>query len=515
MKQLTIALLILLPFRVFAFGTDPFQAEAVADSSQGEPRVVVRLTVPPNHILYAHELKISSSNAVLVSIAAPQPTRILDRFTHEEKDVFNASVEFVYSVAEPRPAELQLRVAYQGCDEQVCFFPQKKNFTLALGPAPAAEKVPTIGTLPEKSSNDWKFLLASYREPRTAAGYLGRDAFLAFLGGTGNTALADFERRGWALTLLLLIAGGVALNLTPCVLPLIPINLAILGAGAKARSKAQGFALGAAYGLAMALVYGVLGLLVVFTGAKFGALNASLGFNVAIAILFVVMALAMFDLIAIDLSRFQGTAARQDRVGLARYAGAFTMGAVAALLAGACVAPVLISTLLLAGNLYAQGNTFAALMPFLLGLGMGLPWPFAGAGLSFLPKPGAWMKWVKYVFGIIILGLAVYYGKLAWDIHRLRAGGGTDADPAVASLEKLNVALRGGRPVFIDFWATWCKNCHAMDATTFKDAEVRAQLGRFEVVKFQAEFPDQSPAKDVLDQFHAVGLPTYAILEPR
>jgi thiol:disulfide interchange protein len=366
--------------------------------------------------------------------------------------------------------------------------------------------------------------LRDFTPVSTAAGYLNRQQFLDFLNagaGAGDTSLADFRRRGLLLTVALLLVGGLALNLTPCVLPLIPINLAILGAGAQARSKGQGFLLGGLYGLAMAITYGTLGLLVVFTGAKFGALNASLGFNIAIAVLFVALALAMFDVIAIDLSRFQSTAGAQGRTGAARYAAAFAMGAVAALLAGACVAPVVISTLLLAGNLYAQGEKAAALLPFLLGLGMGLPWPFAGAGLSFLPKPGKWMTWVKYAFGVMILGLAAYYGKIAWDIYslqRAQAGTGGGGDPATASTEKfvaaLQAAAREGKPVFIDFWATWCKNCHAMEATTFKDAAVRERLKDFIVVKYQAEFPSRSPAKDVLENFGAIGLPTYVVLKP-
>ena len=96
------------------------------------------------------------------------------------------------------------------------------------------------------------------------------------------------------------------------------------------------------------------------------------------------------------------------------------MGVVAALLAGACVAPVVISVLLLSARWYGEGMVAGLLLPFLLGLGMALPWPFAGAGLSFLPKPGKWMKWVKYSFGALILLFAVYYGGLAANLFMTR-----------------------------------------------------------------------------------------------
>ena len=66
---------------------------------------------------------------------------------------------------------------------------------------------------------------------------------------------------------------------------------------------------------------------------------------------------------------------------------AFFMGMVSAVLAGACVAPILIAVLLLTAKLHAEGHVLALALPFVLGLGMGLPWPFAGAGLQVLPKP--------------------------------------------------------------------------------------------------------------------------------
>ena len=77
------------------------------------------------------------------------------------------------------------------------------------------------------------------------------------------------------------------------------------------------------------------------------------------------------------------------------------------------------------------------------------------------------------------------------------------------------MAEREGKPVLIDMWATWCKNCLTMDKTTLQDAGVKAALEGYVKIKFQAESPDASPAKDVMQRFGAVGLPTYVILKPR
>ena len=161
--------------------------------------------------------------------------------------------------------------------------------------------------------------------------------------------------------------------------------MAIIGAGAQAGSRARGFALGGTYGLAMALVYGVLGLIVTLTAATFGEINSSALFNLAIAALFVVLALAMFDVIAIDFTKYQGKVDATRMAKRGTFALAFFMGAVSALLAGACVAPVVIQVVVYAGDQYARGSTIALALPFCLGLGMALPWPFARAAFAATP----------------------------------------------------------------------------------------------------------------------------------
>ena len=264
-----------------------------------------------------------------------------------------------------------------------------------------------------------------------------------------------FEGRGPLAILLLVLLGGLALNLTPCVLPMIPINLAIIGAGAQAGSRKRGFLLGLTYGGAMAFVYGVLGLIVVLTASTFGTINASPWFNLGIALLFAALALAMFDVFEIDFSRFAGTVGAGASRG--SFTLAFTMGGVAALLAGACVAPVVIQVVLFASNLYATGTGVALALPFFLGIGMAIPWPIAGAGLSSLPKPGPWMVRVKQAFGVVILATAGYYGYLAYGLFADRWVDAAEVSSSVeaklkegwhASLaEGLAAAEREGKPV--------------------------------------------------------------------
>ena len=358
----------------------------------------------------------------------------------------------------------------------------------------------------------------------TKAGYIPSSEFIKFLedAQAGVAERGLFEGRGPFAILAIVFLGGLALNLTPCVLPMIPINLAIIGAGAQAGSRRRGFLLGSIYGMGMALAYGALGVVVILTARSFGTLNASPWFNLGVALLFVVLALAMFDVINIDFSRF-GSRFRIGTPGRGSFVVSFVMGAIAALLAGACVAPVLIQVVLFASSLYASGTTVALGLPFLLGLGMALPWPIAGAGIAALPKPGLWMVRVKQAFGVVILATAAYYAWQSYGIFKYRSL----ADAQVASADKtaegwhtslveaLAVARRENKPVVIDMWATWCKSCTVMDNTTFKDPAVREAMEPFVKVRFQAEDPEAEPARSVMWRFDALGLPTYVILRPK
>ena len=451
----------------------------------------------------------------------------------------------------PGEVTVPARLRYQACDDKMCYAPSnaQASWTLkvvpsgtsvsaqhgdvldriAFGtgekPATAAAAATALSPAPSAGGTDGGIAqLDQFTLVASTGGYLGTGDFLTFIKNaeTGVVEKGLFEGQGPIAILLIVFLGGLALNLTPCVLPMIPINLAIIGAGAQAGSRRRGFLLGLTYGGAMAFVYGVLGVIVVLTASTFGTINASPWFNLGIAVLFVALSLAMFDVFEIDFSRFSGNIG--SGAGRGTFLLAFTMGTVAALLAGACVAPVVIQVVLFASNLYATGTSIALALPFFLGIGMAVPWPIAGAGLASLPKPGPWMVRVKQGFGVLILGTAVYYGYLAYELFSSRWVDATEVASSVeeklkegwhSSLaEGLAVAEREGKPVLVDMWATWCKNCLTMDKTTLVDPTVKQALDGYVKVKFQAEQPDEAPAADVMKRFKAVGLPAYVILRP-
>ena len=351
---------------------------------------------------------------------------------------------------------------------------------------------------------------AEILRPRMAHGYMDADEFIAFLENRNPDPASPFSGKSWWIVILLVLFGGFCMNLTPCILPMVPINLMIIG-----RSASRG----ALYGLGTALAYGTLGILAAIGGMAFGEIQGNPWFNASISILFLVLALAMLGVFFIDFSKGRnGIASMRESMWPGFFA--FFMGVVSAVLAGACVAPILIAVLLLTADLFAKGMHIALALPFVLGIGMALPWPFAGAGLKILPKPGAWMTKVSKLFGIAVLGFAAWYAYLAWNGFTEVPAEAGDARKTAAIQESVSIPAPENfslkelkRPVLVDCWATWCKNCSAMERTTLSDPKVKSVLKSkgFTLVKLQCE--DIAALKKQAGFGDVVGLPAFLIFE--
>jgi thiol:disulfide interchange protein len=334
--------------------------------------------------------------------------------------------------------------------------------------------------------------------PRKAEGYMDEEAFTKFLANEKEESAIPYDA-GIALLVLLALAGGLAMNLTPCVFPMIPVNLMIIGKSARRA---------AVYGLGMMLAYGLLGLAAALGGLAFGVIQSSPWFNLAVAVVFLVLSISLGGGLRIDFSKHRTAFVSAKGAGDVY---AFLMGAVSAALAGACVAPVLIAVLLFTADLYAKGNLFALALPFVMGLGMALPWPIAGAGMKILPKPGAWMKWVNRFFALIIFAFALFDARLSYMGFAKPSSSPASGESDALYMTCDNFSLEGlKRPVLVDCWASWCKNCSAMDAVLSRP-KVSQELRKFTFIKLQAE--DISKLIKMPGFSMIKGLPAFVVFE--
>lgn len=228
------------------------------------------------------------------------------------------------------------------------------------------------------------------------------------LGGRAESevAVALRDHGLWAALVLVFLA-GVMSSLTPCVYPLIPITVGLFGAR-KARSRFEGFKLSFVYVLGIVATYSVLGIGAASAGAVFGAAMQSVWVVVAIAALFFVLGLSSLGLFQIQLP-----SALQTRLGSVKgggFPGAFAMGLVAGVIAAPCVGPIVAGILLMVASQQDLFLGFILLATFAFGMGqLFLVLGTFSNALAALPKSGGWMDGVKTVFGIVFIGMAVYY----------------------------------------------------------------------------------------------------------
>lgn len=367
-------------------------------------------------------------------------------------------------------------------------------------------------------------------------------------------------------SVLFALGYGVLTSLTPCVYPMIPITVSIFGARAGVpRGRALGLA--AAYVAGIAAMFGTLGTAFGLLGRAFGTFLANPWVIVPLALFFFAMGLSMFG--AFDVALPSGFQQRLNRVGGRGFAGAFAMGLVAGIIAAPCTGPPLASLLAYVATTRNAAWGFALLATY--GAGVGLPF-FLLAGFSMsLPKPGAWMEWVKSVFGIALFAAALYYLKnvvpalahfgsgsprFALEmaalvlggiglgaIHASFHGGAGERARKLLGVGLATVGLFGatnyllapkgdvklawladeptavgearaaGRPLLVDFAASWCIPCREFEVKVFSRPDVAQAMQRFTLLRVDLSREDDDPALGALKhKYGADTLPAIRLL---
>lgn len=485
-------------------------AEVAPSVAFDDTQAVVAFSIPAGFKIFSESISATAfqsegGSAKLTALDPPPPVQI------DEERYYTADITLKYAIPPAFTNPTSVTVEWQACRVDVCLAPESRTFN-AVGET-------------TKTLDPYSDTLAASRE---LYGYADADAFLKFLDPASAAAdksnpLENARKHGGTLLLVFaVLLGGILLNFTPCVLPLIPVNLAIIGIGARDASRRRGMLVGLCFGLGIAVAFGTLGIISAVTGAAFGTLQSSSIFNAGIAIVFSILALAMLDVLSIDLSKIANHLHRRrvphaDRPASSalRFVGAFTAGAGSALLSGACVAPVLIWTLVMSTAMINEGNRAGALLPLLLGIGMGLPWPLFGGGVATLPRPGKWMNLIKYAFAVVFIAAAATYAFTAWRIMMPDNAPSDDTRilwfDSIGQVEDAYAA--NPKPLLLYLTAEGCTACRKMSRTTFLDETVIAAMTRYHAVKVDCTDAKDPEVKKLMARLGARGFPFFAVFE--
>ncbi len=297
--------------------------------------------------------------------------------------------------------QVELSVSYQGCWEGgICYPPVTKVVSVSNLPAAAGLVWPDSAWSEESAASAEKTAEAAIT-PNEKAGSIGmseQDRFAGLLAG-GN----------WLLMLGAFFLAGLALSLTPCVLPMIPILSSIIAGQGTHISTARAFLLSLVYVLAVALTYTLAGVAAGLFGANLQAAFQNPWIIGSFSAVFVLLAFSMFGFYDLQLpsalqSRLSSASHRQQGGTLT---GVAIMGLLSALIVGPCMAAPLAGALIYIGQSGDPVLGGAAL--FSLSIGMGVPLLLVGASAGkLLPRAGAWMEGVKAGFGVLLLLMATW-----------------------------------------------------------------------------------------------------------
>ncbi|RTZ58798.1 MAG: thiol:disulfide interchange protein [Gammaproteobacteria bacterium] len=524
-----------------------------------EPRdkntLVARFSIADGYYLYRDKMKFAvTAGGKAGSIELPAGEEKEDDYLGKTT-VYHNSADIIIPLVNASD-KIELKAEFQGCAEQgICYPPVKKTLTVALAGAPAGGAAPSAAAQTAQTSAD--------SEPAV-------------------------ETKSFWGAIVAAFGVGLLLSFTPCVLPMIPIlSSMIVGQSTEKPSKIRSGLLSLAYVLGTAVTFTIAGVLAGLTGDQLQAYFQNAWAIGIIAAIFVLMSLSMFGLYEIQMPSFIQSKVQTKTQNMGGgFIPIFIVGMLSALIVGACVSPPLIAALSVA--IVKQDPVLGGAIMFAMAMGMGVVLILIGIGAgSLVPKAGTWMDTVKYVFGVMLLAVAIYmlgtlpqvpvlllWGilfivigiylgatqslpegvngwrylwkglgtvLLIWGLASLIGGWRGNRDPLhplqgigfgagsttastgtatesgsvftrVANLaeldQQLSAAKAAGKPVILDYFATWCTDCVRMEKTTFENPEVRSVLkNKFLMLQADVSDPNSAEAKALKKRYGIFGPP--------
>lgn len=351
---------------------------------------------------------------------------------------------------------------------------------------------------------------------------------------------------------------GLALNLTPCVYPMMTITLSIF-CGQDQNGKISVIIKALSYVLGIATMYSVLGVIAALTGSLFGSIMQSGIVLVSIGILFLLLSLSMFGLYELRLpSKFMSKLGARQTAG---FIGTYISGLMVGIFAAPCIGPPIIGLLAYVGH--KADPVFGFFAFFILSLGLGLPYLLLGvfSGLiNKMPKSGMWMIWVKKLLGFILVSVGLFYISLyfypplifhliplTFIIGGIYLGfidrsdkysktfilikkiigllliigsiiffitGRIDSfEWKKYNVDEINLLKNKNENVIIYFSADWCIPCIELDRRTFTSQRIMNKMNNWSAYKVDLTNFNSPESEEIRQKYSISGVPTIIFID--
>ena len=465
----------------------PEQAFPVSAEYQSNQEIVLIAKPAKGYYIYRESIKfklIKNNDDVTLGIPQlPQGKIKFDENFGKELETYPKDFSILLPLINNKNASgMLLSMELQGCaDKGICYPPMELRFTLSGLQSTVNGILYEEGATTESSAPK-KLGLSELWSARDDAGML-----------TGM-----LQNISPAVLLISFFILGLALALTPCVLPMLPIMSSVIFGSKNNQhrdiSKLRSSALALSYVLGMAIMYSIAGMITAALGANIQAWLQNPWVLGAFALMLLALAASLFGFYELRLpqalhNKIDRIAGKQEGGSVI---GAFMLGAISTLIASPCV------TAPLAGVLAFIAQTgsipMGGILLFVMALGMGLPLMLLAIGAKgIIPKAGAWMTVVQRIFGVLLIGLAVWVASPIFTssktssnetMHQLKSGLVFQRVATSAQLdEALSQAKQRRQPVLLDFYADWCVTCKEMELLTFSDEKVKAALSTYQLIQ--------------------------------